>query len=127
MTENQNDKKEILQSLKEITTDLVSNIDVYTQLASQTAVYPKDKELEYLTLGLVGEAGEVANKVKKVLRGDKELDKMALAGELGDVYWYLAMLSKALGIDASEILFLNALKLTKRKEEGTIKGDGDDR
>ena len=82
----------------------------YQELAARTAVYPADKALAYLALGLVGEAGEVANKIKKILRGDYDDDpvmaELVLAGvtkELGDVLWYTAMLAQELDTDLRDI------------------------
>ena len=61
--------------------------DLYENLASQTAIFPKEKALEYLALGLTSEAGEVAGKVKKLIRDGKG-DKESIAYEVGDVLWY---------------------------------------
>lgn len=85
----------------------------------------------YPALGLVGEAGEIANKVKKVMRdnfGILEEDKRKdLEKEIGDVLWYLAELSTALDIDLNKVAEDNLAKLFSRKERGVIKGSGDNR
>lgn len=92
---------------------------------SSTIVYP--------TLGLTGEAGEVADKVKKVLRGDngtREFDdeaREAIAYELGDVLWYAAALAKDLGYDLEDIARMNLRKLQDRQSRDKIHGNGDDR
>ncbi len=105
----------------------IAEFDHYQYLTAQTAVYPKEKELEYLTLGLVGEAGELANKVKKILRGDKVLNKEDMASELSDCLWYTARLADALGYDLHKIAEMNIEKLMDRKKRGVLKGSGDNR
>jgi NTP pyrophosphatase (non-canonical NTP hydrolase) len=98
----------------------------YQLEAASTAIYPKDRGLEYVALGLAGEAGEVANKVKKILRGDK-VDMTVIADELGDVLWYVAAMANELGYDLKVIAQNNLLKLEKRRVEGKIQGEGDKR
>lgn len=104
----------------------------YQKLAQKTAVYPNQgSNFVYTTLGLVGEAGEVAEKIKKVLRDDggviNEAKKQELAKELGDVLWYLAGLAAELGISLEEIAQMNLSKLASRQERGKISGSGDNR
>tara|TARA_R110001592_G_scaffold122922_1_gene330227 strand:- start:427 stop:819 length:393 start_codon:yes stop_codon:yes gene_type:complete len=106
--------------------------DLYERLAGNTAIFPKEKALEYLALGLTSEAGEVAGKVKKLIRDgeDKEgfeLKKIAISHEIGDVLWYCAMLAKEVGVPLNEIMRDNLAKLYSRKERGTLSGSGDDR
>ena len=109
------------------------HMDAYQHSALLTAVYPGSGTLAgltYTTLGLVGEAGEIANKVKKLHRGDKPLNEAAkadLAEELGDVLWYVATMSEELGYDLSEVARMNLNKLQSRQLRGQIKGDGDKR
>jgi NTP pyrophosphatase (non-canonical NTP hydrolase) len=98
----------------------------YQERAKQTAVYPQERALEYLALGLVGEAGEVANKVKKMIR-DGDVPEFAISQELGDVLWYVAMLAKELGFTLETIAWDNIEKLAERKQRGTLKGSGDNR
>jgi len=108
----------------------IETLNYYQSSAVDTAIYPKKAELEYLTLGLSGEAGEIANKVKKILRGDKEFDEVAkkdLAAELGDVLWYLAVLADALDVRLSQVATDNIRKLMDRKERNVLKGSGDNR
>lgn len=69
-------------------------------------------------LGLTGEAGEVADYVKKVLYHSHELSKEKLAEELGDVLWYLAYLANVIGYDLEEIAEINIEKLRKRYPDG---------
>ena len=78
------------------------------------------------TLGLVGEAGEVAEKVKKQVR-DGVFNRHEVAKELGDVLWYLANLSNDIGYNLDEIADMNIEKLTSRKNRNKIKGSGDNR
>ena len=82
-------------------------------------------------LGLAGEAGEAADKVKKILR-DKggfasEEDRTELIKELGDVLWYLANIARYLGIDLSEVAKGNIDKLESRRKRNKLHGEGDNR
>ncbi len=106
------------------------DFDDYQLIAHRTAEYPPVKGLEYLTLGLVGEAGEIANKVKKILRGDAILTaevKEKILEELGDVLWYAAELCTFLEVRLMSVATENTNKLRDRKERGKVKGDGDNR
>ena len=110
----------------------VMTAELYEYQAGITAIFPKEKALEYLALGLTSEAGEVAGKVKKLIRDgeDKEgfeLKKIAISHEIGDVLWYCAMLAKEVGVPLNEIMRDNLAKLYSRKERGTLSGSGDDR
>lgn len=75
----------------------VFDLEVYAKKAAETAVYPEDGAVEYLCLGLLGESGEIAEKLKKHIRAGKQelsaADKRAMLLECGDVLWYLAMLA----------------------------------
>ena len=106
--------------------DEVITPDLYENLAGQTAIFPKEKALEYLALGMTSEAGEVAGKVKKLIR-DGEGDKVAIASEIGDVLWYCAMMAKEVGVPLNTIMKENLKKLHDRKERGTLAGSGDTR
>ena len=106
--------------------------DLYENLAGQTAIFPKDRALEYLALGMTSEAGEVAGKVKKLIRDGEdvegfEMKKLAIASEIGDVLWYCAMMAKEVGVPLNTIMQENLRKLHDRKERGTLQGSGDDR
>ena len=110
----------------------VMTAEFYEMKASQTAIFPKDRALEYLALGLTSEAGEVAGKVKKLIRDgeDKEgfeMKKLAIASEIGDVLWYCAMMAKEVGVPLNDIMKENLKKLHGRKERGTLQGSGDER
>lgn len=93
--------------------------------------YREDKKIIYPTLGLTGEAGEVSDKVKKVLRdcnGDFDNEKRkAIALEVGDCLWYCAALAKDLGYSLEEIAKMNLDKLADRERRNKIHGEGDER
>jgi len=106
-------------------------LNEYQREAKSTAIYPKDKAFEYLTLGLVGEAGEIANKVKKIIRdSDGKMSteqRKQLIDECGDVLWYLAGLATELQIDMGSVGALNIMKLKDRQSRDKLKGSGDTR
>ena len=101
----------------------------YQRKAKETAIFPPSTALEYLTLGLVGEAGEIANKTKKVIRDrlPTESWKHDLPSEIGDVLWYCAMLADYLDYDLGKIMENNLDKLKSRKKRGVLGGSGDNR
>ena len=107
-------------------------ISEYQELSRRTATYPgAGDNIVYPTLGLAGEAGEVAEKVKKLLRDDggvmSEGRREALAGELGDVLWYVAQVATEAGLDLEEIAQGNLDKLLSRQRRGVLSGSGDSR
>jgi NTP pyrophosphatase (non-canonical NTP hydrolase) len=105
------------------------NLNNYQRQAKETAIYPENSKIVYPALGLAGEAGEVADKVKKIIRdgrNDAEYYNQ-IAKELGDVLWYCAVLADDLGYSLQQIAEMNVYKLQSRKVMGTISGDGDDR
>jgi len=91
----------------------------------------KESEIiPFLALGITGEAGEIANKIKKHIRGDYNIlnqDSKAkeIALELGDVLWYVSELANCLGFTLDDIAKLNLEKLYLREQNNTIQGDGD--
>ena len=104
----------------------------YQERSRRTAVYPNaGTNLAYPTLGLCGEAGEVAEKIKKAMRDDggilTDARREALASELGDVLWYLAQVSTEAGLDLDELAEANLAKLLSRQERNVLQGSGDDR
>lgn len=104
----------------------------YQEKAGETALYPNEgSNFIYPTLGLVGEAGELANKVKKVIRDDggiiTEEKRESLKKELGDILWYVAQLSTELKLSLEEVAEYNIKKLKSRKERGVLNGEGDNR
>lgn len=103
----------------------------YQEQAKSFAVFPDGVEQYYTALGLCGEAGEVAEKVKKIIR-DKHgqttwKDAAEIAKELGDVLWYLAMAADAYDYRLDEIAYLNLAKLQSRKKRNLLGGSGDNR
>lgn len=106
------------------------SLDEYQQAALETAVYPEEYRIIYPTLGMTGEAGEVADKVKKVIReyGSFTAErKCEIVKEIGDVMWYCATLANDLGYSLEEVGIMNIEKLKSRKERGVISGSGDNR
>ena len=105
------------------------NFNEYQKLARSTAIYPKESKVIYPALGLCGEAGEVADKIKKTIRGDSSLEEVTgnIADELGDVLWYLAILADDLGVELEDVAKWNVDKLQRRMKSNKIKGDGDNR
>ena len=106
----------------------------YQTNASRTAFYPrvfKNQGLYYTALGLAGEAGEVANKVKKIMRDNngnlEEKAKAEIFDELGDVLWYCATIADEIGVNLEDVAKLNLSKLQSRMNRGKIKGSGDNR
>lgn len=109
------------------------DMNAYQKQAIATAIYPENSKVTYTTLGLVGEAGEVAEKVKKLIRSGKspsELsidDRMEIAKELGDVLWYIANLAADLNFGLESVAGMNIVKLASRQSRGVIEGNGDNR
>lgn len=107
------------------------NFNEYQKETRATAIYPKEKALEYLALGIASEAGEVAGKVKKLIRDNDgvftEQNADSLVGELGDVLWYLAQLAELSGKELESVAIRNIQKLRSRHERGAICGSGDSR
>ncbi len=102
----------------------------YQSAAQATTVYPHEAKVIYPALGLASEAGEVAGKAKKILRGDYELTeevRAAIADELGDTLWYLAATARDIGYNLGEIAQMNLDKLADRRDRDVIRGSGDNR
>lgn len=104
----------------------------YSEQALSTAIYPeRGKNPYYPVLGLCGEAGEVAEKMKKVFRdNDGKIDlktKLSIAKELGDVLWYVSALADEIGVPLEDIARMNLEKLQSRMERKKLKGEGDER
>lgn len=105
------------------------DIKKYQDWTLTTAVYPgagqhNFDEVLYLTLGLASESGEVAGKLKKIIRGDV-VEPEDFLSELSDVLWYLARLCDNVGISMEDLADYSHAKLEARKATNTIKGDGD--
>jgi NTP pyrophosphatase (non-canonical NTP hydrolase) len=108
------------------------DLNQYQTSALQTAIYPnRGANFPYPALGLVGEAGEVADKLKKVIRDNDgvltDSVRDAVAKELGDVMWYLAVLAYEMDYDLNSIAQINLDKLASRQERGVLSGSGDNR
>ena len=104
----------------------------YQKLSRKTAIYPnKGNNFVYPTLGLTGEAGEVSEKIKKVLRDDNgvvdDLKRQEIKKELGDVLWYLSQIATELGLSLDDVATFNVEKINSRQERNKISGDGDNR
>lgn len=103
----------------------------YQELAKSTAIYPESSWLVYPALGLAGETGEVAEKVKKLIRDGGRLVTPdftdSIKKELGDVLWYISALASDLGLTLDEIAEANYQKLKDRMERNIIHGSGDNR
>lgn len=103
----------------------------YQNVAHRTAIYPPETRVFYNALGLAGEAGEVANKIKKIYREKQgklnQDDAREVALELGDVLWYAAEMCGVCGHTMGEVAAMNLLKLNKRKAEMQLTGSGDHR
>lgn len=106
-------------------------LNEYQQKALETAFYPNEYKVIYPALGLTGEAGEVADKVKKIIRdnnGEMSKEKsVELAKEVGDVLWYIATLAHDIGFTLEEIGQMNYEKLHSRQQRGMLGGSGDNR
>ena len=120
------------------------DFNAYQKKAHGTAIYPtnitlgfEDTEIEqpliwiYPALGLTGESGELANKLKKIIRdanGEILPDiKVKLLDELGDILWYISELTTLLGAELEVVAYHNISKLSERVKRNVIKGSGDDR
>lgn len=108
------------------------NFNEYDERARKTAVYPNiGNNYVYPVLGLCGEAGEVSEKIKKVIRDFggvmSDEQKEEIKKELGDVLWYVSAISSELGFTMEEVALKNLEKLGKRAEEGKLHGKGDNR
>ncbi len=94
------------------------DLNEYQREAQKTSIYPASAKIIYPALGLAGEAGEVANQVKKIIRDDDgqltDDRKNKIIDELGDVLWYCAAVARDLGIDLNEVGKINLVKLKDR-------------
>jgi NTP pyrophosphatase (non-canonical NTP hydrolase) len=105
----------------------------FQEHTKKTAIYPDACKgtvpaISYCALGLAGEAGEIANKVKKLIRdGDTAELRDKIRAEVGDALWYLARLADELGVQLGDLAYQNVIKLQDRKERGVLNGSGDNR
>jgi len=108
------------------------NFKDYQKKVMETAIYPHQGDnLSYPALGLTGEAGEVADKIKKLIRDDggvlTDKRRVEMIKKLGDVLWYLAAMAMELGVSLEEVAKTNVEKLADRKKRGVLTGEGDNR
>ena len=108
------------------------DLSEYQALSRRTATYPRaGEDMTYPALGLCGEAGEVAEKVKKTIRDDggvlSDERREALSRELGDVLWYVSQLATEAGLDLEELAEANLEKLASRQRRSVLHGSGDTR
>jgi NTP pyrophosphatase (non-canonical NTP hydrolase) len=104
----------------------------YQKESRKTAIYPNaGSNFVYPTLGLAGEAGEVAEKIKKVIRDDNgivsEEKKQEIKKELGDVFWYVAQIATELDLNLDDVARANLEKLFSRMDREKLNGSGDNR
>jgi len=117
----------------------------YQQDTGTTAIYPdaglySTLGVNYTILGLIGEAGEIANKWKKYYRDAPSFAndyvahddyyndlRASIISELGDVLWYTSQLARELGVDLGDVAADNIRKLSDRKQRDKLHGSGDDR
>ena len=110
-------------------------LDEYQQHALRTATFPDRVRVLYPALKLAGEAGEVAEKLGKLMRDEgyepgaalSDTQREALTKELGDVLWYVAVLARDLGVTLEEVGSSNLEKLADRQRRGVLGGSGDER
>jgi NTP pyrophosphatase (non-canonical NTP hydrolase) len=106
-------------------------LDDYQRNAAVYAIFPPEIGLAYPALGLNGEAGELAEHAKKMIRDDQGVltddRREKIKKELGDVLWYLAACATEANLKLSDIGVTNLLKLESRQQRGVLSGSGDDR
>ena len=107
-------------------------IDDYQQAALRTAApRTKKNELFHLVLGLAGESGEIAEKIKKVVwhhnSDESKIDRDDLAKELGDLLWYITVMADYFDLSLEKIAAGNIAKLASREQRGVLRGNGDNR
>lgn len=110
----------------------MEHFNQYQKRALETAMYPNiGQNIIYPALGLTGEAGEVSELIKKMIRDDggtlTEQRREKLLKELGDVLWYVAVVAHEAGLMLGDVAQVNLDKLSRRKSEGKITGSGSDR
>lgn len=104
-------------------------LNEYQNQALKTSIYPDDMSIIYPLIGLSGEVGELAEKIKKTIRDNNKhfdvLKRAELAIELGDVLWYVAAMASDLGYTLEDVGNINLTKTGDRNERGTLHGSGD--
>lgn len=115
------DESEEVWSTSDITTKQ------YSRWVEGKIVTEGNDRLVENVLGLVGEAGEVAEKVKKKIRDGTKVAPMDIIKEIGDVVFYCTALANHVGYDLTTVIEINVVKLNDRKARGVIRGSGDNR
>lgn len=105
----------------------LDTLATYSEWVEDKIITAGETRLVENTLGLVGEAGEVAEKIKKMIRDNKKVTNGEIALEIGDVLFYAAALGNYLGYTFDEIIEMNVNKLDSREKRGVLQGDGDNR
>ena len=106
---------------------MTTGTDNYSQWVEGKIMTEGETRLIENTLGLIGESGEIAEKIKKLLRDNTKVEAQDIIKELGDVAFYLTALANYFGSSLQEVLELNIIKLNDRQERGVLKGSGDNR
>lgn len=113
---------------------LIRTMNEYQQVATNFAIYSGKGSfvgIVYTMLKMNGEAGEIAEKVGKIMRDDQSLmspeRQHDIKLELGDVLWYIAACAKELGYTLGQIANSNIEKLASRSARGKLSGSGDNR
>jgi NTP pyrophosphatase (non-canonical NTP hydrolase) len=101
-------------------------VQAYSKLVEDLIITSGDFRLVENTLGLCGESGEVAEKIKKYFR-DEDYSKEDIVKELGDVLFYVTALTNHIGSDLETVMRSNIKKLQDRKKRNKIQGSGDNR
>jgi NTP pyrophosphatase (non-canonical NTP hydrolase) len=111
----------------------------YQEFVSETAIFPDNAGMVYTTLGMIGEAGEVSEKIKKLIRTHRSTrnevllevltpeQKADLVKEAGDVLWYITAFLAEIGSTLDEAIEINTDKLLSRQQRGVLNGSGDNR
>jgi NTP pyrophosphatase (non-canonical NTP hydrolase) len=102
-------------------------VDDYSLWVEGKIITDGETRLIENTLGLIGESGEIAEKIKKLLRDNTKVEAKDILKELGDVAFYLTALANYFGSSLEEVLKLNMIKLNDRQERGVLSGSGDNR
>lgn len=108
------------------------NFNKYQKFVKDHSFYPnKGNNFVYPALGIAGEAGEVCDKIKKIIRDDNgkmsKDSKRFIKKELGDVLFYITAEANELNLSLQEIVEANIEKMVGRKKRGTLSGSGDER
>ena len=121
------DMHDMADESKEIWSLPAMSTKQYSDWVEGKIITEGDERLVENVLGLVGEAGEVAEKVKKMIRDGTKVVPMDIIKEIGDVVFYCTALANHVGYGLDTVVDINVVKLNGRAKRGTIKGSGDDR